>query len=132
MDTNAGFGPNFPWQGIVQNILNASIYTDPKTGKTAWGVDRVAIMAYFNTLSDEQGWVTGWANWLKTNYTLAPSQVTVGLDPAAGTYYVSAFAAWAAKQGYSTSYWDYDPGNPTQSNQIATSFLNAYNKAKAA
>lgn len=132
LDTNAGFGTNFPWQGIVQNILNASLYTNPTTGKTACGIDRVYIMAYFNTLSDEQGWVTGWANWLKTNYNFTPSQVTVGLDPAAGAYDPNAFAAWAAKQGYSTSFWDYDPGNPTQSNQTAAGILNAYNTAKAA
>lgn len=130
LDTNAGFGSNFPWQGIVQNIMNASIYTDPTTGKTASGVDRLYIMSYFNSMQDEQGWITGWANWMKTNYNFAPSQITVGLDPAAGAYDSNAFAAWAAQQGYSTSYWDYNPGNPTQSDQIATGIQNAYNAAK--
>lgn len=132
LDTNAGFGPNFPWQGIVQNIMNASLYTDPTTGKTVCGVDRLNIMAYFNSMSDEQGWVTGWANWLKNNYNFASSQITVGLDPAAGAYNSNSFAAWAAQQGYSTYLWDYDPANPSQSNQIATGILNAYNNAKAA
>lgn len=132
LDTNAGFGPNFPWQGIVQNIMNASIYTNPTTGKSTAGVDRVYIMAYFNNMSDEQGWVTGWANWLKATYNFSPSQITVGLDPAANAYDPKAFAAWAAKQGYSTSLWDYDPANPTQSDLIANGILNSYNTAKAA
>lgn len=130
--TNAGFGPNFPWQGIVQNIMNASLTTDPVTNKTTCGVDRLYIMSYFNSLSDEQGWVTGWANWLKSTYNLGPSQVTVGLNVFANAYDVSAFAAWAAQKGYSTSFWDYDPGNPTQSSQNANTILNAYQKARAA
>lgn len=130
LDTNAGFGPNFPWQGIVQNILNASAYTNPTTGKTTCGVDRIYIMAYYNSQSDEQGWVTGWANWLKTNYNFTPAQITVGLNPSSGTYNANSFAAWAAQQGYSTSFWNYDPANPTQSNQVGTGILNAYKNAK--
>ncbi len=126
LDTNAGFGPNFPWQGIVQNIMNAAIYTNPTTHQPTSGVDRVNIMAYFNSLSDEQGWVTGWATWLKSAYNLGPSQISVGMDPAAGTYSPTAFAAWAAQQGYSTFLWNFDPNQQAASNASATSILTAY------
>lgn len=132
LDTNAGFGPNFPWQGIVQNIMNAAVYTNPTTSKQTSGVDRVNIMAYFNSLSDEKGWVTGWANWLQSTYNFKPSQVGVGMFPGAGAYDPTAFAAWAAQQGYSTYIWNYDPANPTQSDKTTTGVLNAYNAAKVA
>lgn len=124
--TNAGFGPNFPWPGIVQNIMNASIYTDPVTQKTVCGVDRLYIMAYFNTLSDEKGWVSGWAEWLKTNYKFTPAQVTVGMTADGNAYDVKAFAAWAASQGYSTCYWPYDPARPAASNTLLNSVSTAY------
>ena len=129
LDTNAGFGPNFPWQGVVQNIMNAAIYTNPTTNQPTSGVDRVNIMAYFNPLSDEEGWVTGWASWLKTNYNLGPSQISVGIDPASGAYSPTAFATWAAKQGYSTFLWNYDPNQQAASNATATSILTAYKTA---
>ena len=129
LDTNAGFGPNFPWQGIVQNIMNAAVYTNPTTGQPTSGVDRVNIMAYFNSLSDEQGWVTGWAAWLKTNYNLSPAQITVGMDPAADAYDPTAFAAWAAQQGYSTFMWEYDPNQQSTSDTTASSILAAYKAA---
>ncbi|WP_068468898.1 glycosyl hydrolase family 18 protein [Candidatus Protochlamydia phocaeensis] len=126
LDTNAGFGPNFPWQGIVQNIMNAAIYSNPTTNQPTSGVDRVNIMAYFNSLSDEQGWVTGWADWLKSNYNLDPAQITVGMDPASGAYDTTAFAAWAAQKGYSTFLWNYDPNQQAASDAIAKNVLAAY------
>lgn len=126
LDTNAGFGPNFPWQGIVQNIMNAAIYTNPTTGKPTSGVDRVNIMAYFNSLSDEQGWVTGWATWLKQAYGLSPAQIGVGMDPSSGAYSTTQFATWAAKQGYSTFLWNYDPNQQAASDATTTSVLTAY------
>lgn len=129
LDTNAGFGSNYQWPGIAQNILNASLYTDPTTGKTACGIDRLYIMAYFNSMSDEQNWISGWANLMKTNYDFTPAQITVGLDPSSGAYDSNAFASWAASQGYSTSFWNYDPNNETQSNNIANGIFNAYNNS---
>lgn len=130
--TNAGFGPNYPWQGIVQNILNAATTTNPTTGKSTCAVDRLYIMSYFNAMSDEQGWITGWANWLKANYNFSPSQITVGLNSASQAYNVSAFASWAASQGYSTSYWDYDPGNQTASDQNTLAIQSSYNSSSKA
>lgn len=129
--TNAGFGPNFPWPGIVQNILNASMSTNASTNTKSCGVDKLYIMAYFNPLADEQGWVTGWANWLKTNYNFAPSQITVGLNSQSQAYNVSTFAAWAASNGFSTSYWEYDPALSSQSNAMTSSILSAYNNKVA-
>jgi len=132
LDTNAGFGPYFPWQGVVQNIMNAALITDPATNKTTSAVDRVYVMSYYNTLADEQGWITGWANWLKTTYNFSPAQITVGLNSASNAYNVQTFAAWAASKGYSTSYWEYDPANPTQSNLATNSILTAYKGGMAA
>ncbi len=129
LDTNAGFGSGFPWQGIVQNIMNNAIYTNPTTGKPTSGVDRVNIMAYFNPLSDEQGWVTGWAQWLKANYNFSPAQISVGMDPSAGAYSTTAFATWAGQQGYSTFLWNYDPSQQSTSDATSTSVLSAYQAA---
>jgi len=91
---------------------------------------RLYIMSYFNPMPDEQGWVNGWANWLKTTYNFAPAQVTVGLDGAANAYDVNAFAAWAAAQGYSTSYWEYDPAQAAASNAATSGIYNAYHAVK--
>ena len=126
LDTNAGFGPNYPWQGIVQNIMNAAVYTNPTTNQPTSGVDRVNIMAYFNPMSDEQGWITGWASWLKSNYNLSPAQISVGLDPSSGAYNANTFATWAAQQGYSTFLWNYDPNQQSVSDSTASGILSAY------
>ncbi len=125
--TNAGFGPYFPWQGIVENVLNAASTTDPTTGKVSCAVDRMYIMSYYNTLSDEETWVTGWANWLGSTYNFTPAQISVGLDDTdAHAYDIEAFAAWAASQGFSTCYWEWDPNTAAQSDQSTNKIKKAY------
>lgn len=64
----------------MQNTLNAAKTTDPATGKVYCAVDRLYIMSYYNSLSDEQNWVSGWANWMINNYNFTPAQIRVGLD----------------------------------------------------
>ncbi|MBA2726884.1 MAG: cellulose binding domain-containing protein [Parachlamydiaceae bacterium] len=106
--SNAGFGPNFPWQAAVQNILNAATMAP---GHSA--VDRFYIMSYYNSMQEEQNWINGWADWLITNYGFTPARVAVGIDDYdAHAYDPVAFAAWAATMGYSTAHWAFDPARP--------------------
>jgi hypothetical protein len=106
--TNAGFGPNYPWQAVVQTILNAATIAP---GNCA--VDRLYIMSYYNPIQDEENWILGWANWLEQNYGFTPARVSVGIDDFdASAYDPVAFAAWAASQGFSTAHWAFDPARP--------------------
>lgn len=115
--TNAGFGTSYPWQAVVQNILDAA----------GGSVDRLYIMSYYQPMDQEQGWITGWAQWLKNRYGMDASQVTVGLDDFdANAYDIGAFAKWAATQGFSTGYWAWNPATPDKSNQSALTIYNAY------
>jgi len=122
--TNAGFGPNYPWQGVVQNVFNNAIITPGKCP-----VDRLYIMSYYNSMTDEQGWITGWANWILTNYNCPASVVTVGIDTFdADAYDPVAFSEWAVAQGYSIAWWAYDPAYPENApwyGQIAPSVSKA-------
>ena len=47
--TNAGFGPNFPWQAVVQNILNAATIAP---GNCA--VDRLYVMSYYDPMTKKK------------------------------------------------------------------------------
>jgi len=106
--TNAGFGPNFPWQQVVQTILDAATVAP---GHNA--VDRMYIMSYYNPMSDEQNWILGWASWLEATYGFTPARVSVGIDDFdAHAYDPVAFAAWAASMGFSTAHWAFDPARP--------------------
>ncbi len=106
--TNAGFGPNFPWQLVVQTILDAATIAP---GNCA--VDRMYIMSYYNPIQDEENWIVGWANWLEQNYGFTPARVSVGIDDFdAHAYDPVAFAAWAASMGFSTAHWAFDPARP--------------------
>ena len=106
--TNAGFGPNYPWQAVVQNILDAATISP---GNCA--VDRLYIMSYYNPIQDEENWILGWANWLEQNYGFTPARVSVGIDDFdASAYDPVAFAAWAASNGFSTAHWAFDPARP--------------------
>lgn len=111
---NAGFGPNFPWQNAVKNILDAAMISP---GNCA--VDRFYIMTYYNPMSDEIGWVVGsdgkggWANWLITNYGFNRARISVGIDDFdAHAYDPEAFKAWAISEGFSVAHWAFDPGHP--------------------
>ncbi len=106
--TNAGFGPNFPWQNVVQTILDAATIAP---GNCA--VDRLYIMSYYDPMQDEQNWILGWANWLESNYGFTPARVSVGIDDFdAQAYDPATFAAWAASMGFSTAHWAFDPARP--------------------
>lgn len=68
LDSNAGFGPNFPWQGYMQSILDAASSIDPVTGKKICAVDRFNIMCYgvylgnigsLTPLQAEVQWIAG-------------------------------------------------------------------------
>ena len=105
--TNAGFGPNFPWQKIVKVILDAAT----TSGQCA--VDRLYIMSYYNSMQEEQAWILGWADWLIQNYAFTPARVVVGIDDFdAHAYDPVVFAAWAASKGFSTAHWAFDPARP--------------------
>jgi predicted nucleic acid-binding Zn-ribbon protein len=126
--TNAGFGPYFPWQGIMKNFLDAASTVDPVTGKKTCAVDQLYIMSYYNTLSDEEHWVLGWAEWMKTEYNFTPSQITVGLDDTdAHAYDIKEFAAWAALHGFSTCYWEWNPATQKDSNKSTHDIEDSYN-----
>ncbi len=125
--TNAGFGHNFPWQGIMKNLLDAASTKDPISGEKTCAVDRVYIMSYYNSLSEEKHWVSGWADWLKTDYHFTPSQISVGLDDTdAHAYDIKEFATWAAGQGFSTCYWEWNPATEKQSNKSTHDIEDAY------
>lgn len=106
--TNAGFGPNFPWQKSVKNILDAATIAP---GNCA--VDRLYIMSYYNPIEDEKKWILGWADWVKQNYGFTPARVAVGIDDFdAHAYDPVVFANWAASMGFSTAHWAFDPARP--------------------
>lgn len=106
--TNAGFGPNYPWQPVIKTILDAATIT---TGNCA--VDKLYIMSYYDPMENEQNWILGWAEWLEANYGFTPARVSVGIDDFdAHAYDPVAFAAWAASKGFSTSHWAFDPARP--------------------
>ena len=126
---NAGFGPNYPWQKIVETILDAASTEDPITGKKTCAVERLNIMSYYSSIAEEKTWVTGWANWLKERYNFTPSQVTVGLNNTdSHAYDIEEFASWAKAQGYSTCYWCWDPARQLQSDESTTKIKTAYDK----
>ncbi len=103
--TNAGFGPNYPWQQIVKHIFDAAMIAP---GNCA--VDRLYIMSYYNPIEDEKNWVLGWADWVETNYGFTPARVSVGIDDFdAHAYDPAVFKSWAAMMGYSTGHWAFDP-----------------------
>lgn len=112
--SNAGFGPNYPWQASVKAILDAAMIAP---GNCA--VDRFYIMSYYNSMSEEIGWIVGsddhggWANWLITNYGFNRSRISVGIDDFdAHAYDPAAFKAWALSEGFSTAHWAFDPAHP--------------------
>ncbi len=106
--TNAGFGPNFPWQQAVKTILDAALI-----GPGNCAVDRVYIMSYYDPLPTEQNWVLGWADWLIKNYGFTRSRVAVGIDDFdAHAYNPVDFRNWALSQGFSVEHWAYDPARP--------------------
>lgn len=113
--TNAGFGPNFEWQQRIQNILDAA----------NGAVDHLYIMSYFNSIDDEEKWITGWYQWAKERYGFSASQISVGIDPSSGAYNVDDLVKWAAQNGFSTSIWNWDPNDPN-SNQEAQRVWNDY------
>lgn len=97
---NAGFGPNFPWQGIAKNIIIESI-------------DRIYIMSYYDPIEQEKQWITGWTNWLISNYGYTPSRISVALnDFDSHSYDIGELAKWAKSQGLSVAYWCYNPATP--------------------
>jgi len=106
--TNAGFGPYFPWQPIVQKVLDAATISP---GNCA--VDRLYIMSYYDPIESEKGWILGWADWLISNYGFTPARVSVGIDDFdAHAYDPIEMANWAASQGFSTGHWAFDPARP--------------------
>lgn len=112
--SNAGFGPNFPWQQSVKNILDAATIAP---GNCA--VDRMYIMTYYNSMQDEIGWLVGadgkggWSNWLIQNYGFTRARISVGIDDFdAHAYDPEAFKAWAISNGFSTAHWAFDPAHP--------------------
>lgn len=106
--TNAGFGPNFPWQQVVQNIMDAALIAP---GNCA--LDRLYIMSYYDPIQNEQAWINGWANWVAQRYGFTPARVSVGIDDFdAHAYDPVQMANWAASMGYSTAHWAFDPAHP--------------------
>jgi hypothetical protein len=112
--SNAGFGPYFPWQQSVKNILDASMISP---GNCA--LDRFYIMSYYNSMIDEINWIVGadgnggWSNWLETNYGFSRARISVGIDDFdAHAYDPDAFRAWAANEGFSVAHWAFDPAHP--------------------
>lgn len=106
--TNAGFGPNYPWQEVIKTIMDAASISP---GHSA--LDRMYIMSYYDPIENEKTWVNGWANWLIQNYGFTPARVSVGIDDFdAHAYDPVVFAAWAASMGYSTAHWAFDPAHP--------------------
>jgi hypothetical protein len=103
--TNAGFGPNFPWQEIVKTVFDAAMISENNCA-----VDRLYIMSYYDPIESEKTWVTGWANWAIQNYGFTPARISVGIDDFdAHAYDPDVFKAWADSQGYSWAHWAFDP-----------------------
>lgn len=116
---NAGFpSPNFPWQGIAKNILNAC----------EGCLDRLYIMSYYDPIENEKTWVSGWVKWLVEEYNFTPSRISVGLDDFdAHAYDIAEFSKWARLEGLSTAYWCFNPNNDRSSNQSLKTIYDAYN-----
>ena len=127
--TNAGFGPNFPWQKTIETILDAASTEDPITKKKTCAVERLNIMSYYNSIAEEKAWITGWATWLKERYNFTPSQGTVGLNNTdSHAYDIEELADWAKSQGYSTWYWSWDSARQAHSDESTTKIKAAYDR----
>lgn len=123
--TNAGFGGSYGWEVPLQRIFDAA------TTNGTCAIDRLYIMSYTNSLSDEEGWISQWAAWAKSNYGFTPSQISVGIDPTSGSYNYDQLASWAASQGYSSCMWAWDPGlDPNTENGYSNDIYNHYHPAK--
>ncbi|MGB7977805.1 MAG: glycoside hydrolase family 18 protein [Chlamydiales bacterium] len=121
--TNAGFGGQYGWEVPLQRIFQAA----QESYGGACPIDRLYIMSYTSSLSDEENWITQWANWAKTNYGFEPAQISVGIDPTSGAYDYDQMAQWAASQGYSSCMWAWDPGmDPNTENGYAEDIWNRY------
>jgi hypothetical protein len=106
--SNAGFGPNFPWQAHIKTVLDNAMIA---SGNCA--VDKFYIMSYYDPIQNEQNWINGWASWLKQNYGFTNARVSVGIDDFdANAYDPVEMYNWAVSQGYSTSHWAFDPARP--------------------
>jgi hypothetical protein len=121
--SNAGYGPNFQWQGVVKNIMDAAC--EPGSGKCA--LDRLYIMSYYDAMESELGWLKGWRDWVKQDYNMEAWQVTAGIDDFdAHAYDIGTFAAQVKELGLSTGYWAWNPETPAQSNASTQKILNNY------
>lgn len=126
--TNAGFGPYFPWPGVVENIFEGASTIDPISGKKASAIDRLYIMSYYDPIENEKKWILGWYDWLKMHYSYEAHQVTVGIDDKdAHAYDIREMAAFAAEHGFSTGYWEFDPARAADSNNSTHAIEDAYN-----
>lgn len=122
--TNAGFEK---WKGVVGEILDATVDED---GKSL--LDRLYVMSYYDSLDKEEGWLTQWAGWGKEKYGLSPSQISVGLDDTdAHANDIEKFSEWAASQGFSTAYWEWNPATKDSSNASTSKIITHYNKRRA-
>lgn len=125
--TNAGFGPYFPWQGVVKNIFDAASTIDPVTGEKTTAVDRLYIMSYYNSFEDEKKWILGWYDWVKNEYGYEASQISVGIDDKdAHAYDIKQMAAFAGEYGFSTGYWEFDPAQYDKSNDSTHAIGDSY------
>ncbi|MCX6991214.1 MAG: glycosyl hydrolase family 18 protein [Chlamydiae bacterium] len=129
--TNAGFGSQFPWPTIVQTIMDAAC--DPTTGECR--LDRLNVMSYYDSVANEISWLDGWANWASQRYGFKPSQIGTGIDGFDGAHigdmsYIVAMANNAAKKGFSTGYWAYNPADPVNSNKFCQAVYDNYNSGK--
>jgi len=115
---NAAFSS---WSSTVKTIFDSAM------NHNKCAIDRLYIMSYYQSLDQEMQWISQWHNWLQQNYGYTPAQVTAGIDNFDSvTYDVKQFAEATKKEGYSTSYWAWNPADPSTSNSKTETIWNVY------
>ena len=117
---NAGITP---WQAQALAVFQAATVN----GKC--GIDHLNIMAYY-PIATVKADLLSWKAWVQ-QFGLSPSQITVGMDPAAtdpggGTTGLDAFAQFCKDEGFSSGDWSWDPANAAASNKDSDEIWNIF------
>ncbi len=116
MCANAGFGPNYPWESVVETILDNAVIT-----KGDCPIDYLYAMTYYNPMPQEQQWALGWRDMLINRYNCPSQALAVGIDFFdSHAYDPLTFAQWAVDNGMSTAVWAANPADPTNINFITS------------
>jgi hypothetical protein len=116
MCANAGYGPSYPWETVVQTILDAAVV---EKGKCP--VDYLYTMTYYNPIDQEMQWALGWRDMLQTRYNCPSQALGVGVDFFdAHAYDPTVFAKWAFDNQMSVAIWATNPADKANVDEVSS------------